>query len=347
MSTNYRINPEMIEKADKIYKENFPLITRFERAIFVSWYCSIGDCTFCYMSTQQEKISEPRKARRKLEGVLAEAYLCAKLGWEIEFISGGVESYTMDELEELLRYVYLITGKKQWLNIGIMGRDRLERFKPFLEGVTGTIETVNPEIHKIVCPSKPVKPIEFMFDSAGQIGLKKAMTIIIGLGESIEDFPLLDEFIRKHNVSRIIFYALNPIKGTPFEGKQGPEIEYFVEWIARTRIAFSKLEIIAGIWVSRVDYTGLILKAGANYLTKFPALKLFGSEHARAFVKNAEKERKFLGTLTELPEMELSEIDRMDIPISLREKTKAKISEYVKMIRKKNSLLTVNSDGNF
>ncbi len=332
----------LIYQADKTFKQNFTLTTRFERAIFVSWFCSIGDCTFCYLSTQQEKISEPRKARRKIEGILAEAFLCKKLGWGIEFISGGVESFTTEELEELLKYVNLIYGEKQWLNIGVMGKFRLEKLAPYLEGITGTVETINPEIHKIVCPSKPLKPIEAMFDSAQNLGLKKAMTIIIGLGETIQDFTLLEEFIKKHNISRITFYALNPIRGTPFEHKSGPKIEYFLEWIAKTRISFPKLEIIAGLWVSRVEYTDIILKAGANSLTKFPALKLFGSEHAKALVRNAEKERKFLGTLTELPYIDVSELDKIDLPISLREKTKARLSEYLKMIQKKNHLVEMS-----
>src|SRR3989338_2292595 len=163
----------LIYQADKTFKQNFTLTTRFERAIFVSWFCSIGDCTFCYLSTQQEKISEPRKARRRIEGILAETFLCKKFGWGIEFISGGVESFTTEELEELLKYVNLIYGEKQWLNIGVMGKFSLEKLAPYLEGITGTVETINPEIHKIVCPSKPLKPIEAMFDSAQNLGLKK------------------------------------------------------------------------------------------------------------------------------------------------------------------------------
>jgi len=43
---------DLIEQADRIYKENFPAETAFERAVFFSWGCTIGDCTFCYMSTQ-------------------------------------------------------------------------------------------------------------------------------------------------------------------------------------------------------------------------------------------------------------------------------------------------------
>ena len=43
---------ELLEKAQENYNNIFPKTTFFERAIFFSWGCTIGDCTFCYMSTQ-------------------------------------------------------------------------------------------------------------------------------------------------------------------------------------------------------------------------------------------------------------------------------------------------------
>ncbi len=52
--TNFEISEvnQLVEKADKIFKENFSPETCFERGIFFSWGCAIGDCAFCYMSTQ-------------------------------------------------------------------------------------------------------------------------------------------------------------------------------------------------------------------------------------------------------------------------------------------------------
>ena len=41
------------------------LIT-LERAVFLSWWCDKGDCAFCYMSTQKDKIKDPTKARRNI-----------------------------------------------------------------------------------------------------------------------------------------------------------------------------------------------------------------------------------------------------------------------------------------
>ena len=96
--------------------------TWFERAIFFSWYCSKGDCKFCYMSTQKVN----KLARRRKESILAEAIICKNLGWKVEFLSGGYESYSTDELVDLVKQIYLITGQKQWLNIGVLNKEIIE-----------------------------------------------------------------------------------------------------------------------------------------------------------------------------------------------------------------------------
>ena len=49
--------------------------TFFERAIFFSWYCSKGDCKFCYMSTQKDKITDPKLAKRRKESIIAETII--------------------------------------------------------------------------------------------------------------------------------------------------------------------------------------------------------------------------------------------------------------------------------
>ena len=82
----------------------------FERAIFTSWYCSIGDCAYCYMSTQKKLISKPKKAKRSMASVLAEAYLCRKLGWKIGFLSAGYGNYTQSSILELCKNVYEVYG---------------------------------------------------------------------------------------------------------------------------------------------------------------------------------------------------------------------------------------------
>ena len=294
--------------------------TWFERAIFFSWYCGKGDCKFCYMSTQKDKIKNPRLARRKKESLLAEAAICKACGWKVEFLSGGYESYDVDELVELTREIYEITKQKQWLNVGVLKKGELEKFKPYIEGVCGAVECINPKLHDKLCPSKPVSEIIGMFKACDELGLKKSMTIIVGLGEAEKDIPLLIDFIRKHKISKITFYALNPHPETIF--KKGPSTDYYVKWIKGARKEFPDLHIVAGSWVNRLPEISKLLGAGADAITKFPSIKLFNSKFAKEIENQARiAGRKFEGTMTKMPRIDAGQFDS---------KVQEKIAQYLK-----------------
>lgn len=301
----------------------------FERAIFTSWYCSLGDCTYCYMSTQKDLIKDPEKAKRRDSSILAEAFIGKQLGWKIGAISAGYGSYTQESILELVKKVVEITKEKVWLNIGVLPEPTIEKLAPYLEGIYGAVETVNPEIHKVVSPNKPIAPIEKMFSVCEKYNLKKAMTFIVGMGESIEDFDLLKEFIKKNNVDKIVFYALNPIKGTMFEKDSGPDIDYYIEWIRKTREAFPKISITAGPWVNRVGHLSRMLEAGADAITKFPAIKLFNTEHAKIIEEEiASSGYEFLSTFTKLPEFDEEYIMSLDLDEELKKEIVEKARSY-------------------
>lgn len=301
---------------------------RFERAIFFSWYCGIRDCAYCYMSTQPPK----RRAVRSKESLLAELLLCKRLGWDIGFISGGVGAFSQTRFKELLKEMYKVRGEKFWLNIGALGLKELKEYLPYTKGVVGSIETVNKEIHKRVCPSKLVEPYFKMWEKALGLGLRTGMTIILGLGESIKDFPELRKIIKRYKISKIHFYGLNPQKGTVFEKAKPPSVGYQAEWIRKTRAEFPLMDIQCGIWVDRVERVGRLLEAGADSISKFPALKKFGSKEAREMerqVKRAGKE--FRGTLTELPKVDWK---REVKKYGLGEGVLKKVLEYVKVMER-------------
>jgi len=315
-----------IEKANKVFLQNFPAETWFERAILFSWYCKIRNCKFCYMSTQPDK----KTAVRSKESLIAEAVICKNLGWEIGAFSGGIDAYSQADFKEIIKNVSNVCGKL-WLNVGALGEKEIKEYLPYTKGVVASIETVNPKLHDFVCPSKPTAPYEKMLGTAGKYNLKKAMTIILGLGETIEDFELLKNFIEKHKIDKIYFYSLNPQKGTVFENKEMPSAEYQAEWIAKTRIAFPKIEILAGIWLNKVDRVPLLLKAGANSISKFPALKAFGSKEAKKVEEGARKAgRKFKGTLTKLPKINWNEeVEKLNLEKNLKEKVNKKLNSYL------------------
>lgn len=290
-------NLELIAKAEKINKkEGYNTIT-LERAIFLSWWCDKGDCSFCYMSTQKNKIKDPKKAKRRIPAILAEAELCKRLGWNIEFLSGGYDSFETEEIQSIANNIYEITEEGVWLNIGIT--DDLEEYGEEIIGVTGAVETSNPELHDKICPSKSLTDIGNMLDKAKDLGFKRAITIILGLGETPDDIMYLIHYIKDHDIDRIIFYSLNPHEGTEFENSSQPASLYYAGVVATIRLTFPKIEIICGTWTDNLANIGPLILSGANGITKFPLFKMFGTKYG----KRVEEEvhwagRELKGTFT-------------------------------------------------
>ena len=197
--------------------------------------------------------------------------------------------------------------------------------------MVGSTETINPDLHKIVCPSKPLAPYERMFVAARELGLDRAMTFIVGMGEKKEDLELLKAFIGKYGISKIHIYGLIPHKGTMFEHSSPPSPEEQAWWIASLRIAFPDLDIQCGTWEDRVENLSYLLKAGSNSISKFKAIHLFGTGVAKEIEQQAaEAGRAFKGTLTELPDMDWKkEVEKLPVDNEMRERVWKKLSAYL------------------
>ena len=280
---------DLIKKANEITLNNHGNLITLERAVFLSWWCDKGDCAFCYMSTQKNKIKDPKKARRNINNIYAEAEMCKRLDWNIEFLSGGYESFTTQEIKEIATNIKKITGDGVWLNTGIT--DELEEYGPEIKGITGAVEVANPKIHEKVCPSKKLDDISNMLDVAGDLGFKKAITIILGLGESLDDVNYIIDYIKDHNIDRVIFYSLNPHKETIYANSSQPASLYYAQVVSQVRLAFPKIEIICGTWIDNLANIGILILSGANGITKFPLFKMFGTKYG----KRVEEEVKWSG----------------------------------------------------
>lgn len=290
---------DLLRKSNEITLSEHGNTITLERAIFLSWWCDKGDCAFCYMSSQKPRISEPEKARRNINSILAEAELIRRMGWNVEFLSGGYGSFSTDEIKNISKRIHTITGKPVWLNVGIT-RD-LEEYGKEIIGITGAVETANPELHDKICPSKSLDDIIEMLDMAGELGFKKAITIILGLGETPEDLKYLFNLIKKVGINRVIFYSLNPHKDTPYENTPQPASLYYADMMAATRIKFPELEIIAGTWIDNLANIGPLLLAGANGLTKFPLFKMYGTNYGRRVEEEVKwAGKKLKGSFTDL-----------------------------------------------
>jgi biotin synthase-like enzyme len=308
--------------------------TWFGRCIFLSWYCEKGTCDFCFRSTIKHRIKHAASAKRSMASILTDAIIGKNLGWRIEFLTGGYGIFDFEKIVEITKHVSKIYGEKIWVNLGALNKEEMERLKPYVQGICASIETVEPKLHKKVCPDKPVEPYSEMLKNALELGFKTSITIVIGLGEKKEDFELLADFIEKHKLSQVTFYALKPVKGTPYT--KSPEPEYYAWWIAQTRKRFPDITIMAGLTPKRVDYVKNLLEAGADGLTKFPAVGQFNSEKAQMIEKQARKAgMEFQGSLTKIPEVDWDkDVEKLDIDDELKQKIKIKLKQYVDQMRK-------------
>lgn len=307
----------------------------FERAIFISWYCSKRDCAFCYLSSRKHVNPDPIKDRRTISSILAEALICKACRWPVEFISGGCDSYTDEELLFIIKSIYEITGQKQWLNLGILNEKQLKLFKPYLAGVCGTVECITPKLRDRLCPSKPLDEIEDMFKLCDKLGIKKTITIILGLGEKLKDIEVLKKFIKKHNVDGITFYRLKPQKQTIFENAKPISRGYYVRWVKAIRDEFPKIKIITGSWLNHLDELHLLLEAGSDGITKFPSVRKFNSKYAKQIAEEVKKAgMKFGSNFTKVPKID---VDKLKFDDRLKSKIKINLDKYLKTMSKEKS----------
>ncbi|MFW6014500.1 MAG: radical SAM protein [Candidatus Nanoarchaeia archaeon] len=305
----------------------------FGRCIFLSWYCEKGSCKFCFRSTIKHKIKHSSSAKRSIESILTDAIIGKEMGWGIEFLTGGYGIFSFNEIVYIAKNVSKIYEKKIWVNLGVLNREELLQLKPFIEGVCASIETIEKVRHDELCPDKPIEPYEEMLETAKELGLRRSITIVVGLENGMEDIEILHKFIEKHELERITFYALKPVKGSPFE--KSPDAGYYAEWIKKTRERFPEIEIVAGLTPKNPEYTRHVVKAGANALTKFPVLKKFNSKETR-LIESQVKEAgyDFVGHLNTLPQIDVEgELEKLSLSDEQKEKIREKVEQYLRKMR--------------
>jgi biotin synthase-like enzyme len=292
---------ESLKLADKKTREVHGPEVILERALFLSWWCDVGSCSFCYMSTQKKRIKESGKARRRPSSILAESELLRRIGWKAAFVSGGYGAYDLSEIRALTKKVHDIIGEPVWLNVGVLSKSELTNFHEEVVGVVGSVEAVAKSVRQRVCPGKPLEPILSMFQDARDQGFKLGMTIILGIGESVDDVPLLLDFVKDNRIEKITIYSLNPHPSTPFSKSPPPASLYQAGVIASLRLKFPKLRITAGTWIDQLPNIGIVLLAGANGITKYPLFKMFGNRYGKKVEDEiAFSGRKLSGTFTDI-----------------------------------------------
>lgn len=319
---------QLLVEASQVYKQNFDGRTWYGRCIFFSWYCKKATCLFCYRSQLKHKNRFEKPAMRSMGSMLLEALFCKVFGWRIEFLTGGYQQdFVYEQIVEIAKNVSLVYGEKIWVNIGFIPPARIEQLRPFVKGVCASIETPTPALHDKVCPDKPIAPYETMFEHL--VGFKKSAAFIVGLGDSDEDIHFWFDFIQRHKLDRITVYALKPIRGGHYQ--QGPTHDQYLQWLAKLRIRFPTLEIIGGTNLRRSEEIGLMLDAGVNAITKFPATKQFGTR--KAFILTDQinsRERKFISNITSVPDLNWDElIEQLPIENQYKVQMKEQLKNYL------------------
>ncbi len=236
-----------------------------------------------------------------------------------------------EDILEIVKNVSLVYGEKMWLNLGVLPNSFLEQCRPYVKGIVASMETLHPDIHKEVCPNKPIEPYDRMFSTLE--GFKKSICIIVGLGDKLEDMHYLYDFIEKHKIDRVTMYALKPVRGTGYT--KGPSSDEYLAWMASLRIRFPKLEIIAGTNLRRCEEAGHYMKAGANALTKFPATQQFGTEKAKKIDAMIRKEnRTFTSNFVAYTDIDWeAEINALPIKEAYKKEMKEKLGDYLKKFK--------------
>ena len=247
-------------------------------------------------------------------------------------MTGGYGVMTFSDLLKIIKNVSIVYGEKVWLNLGAIPPSRLAELRPYIKGIYGSLETVTPGLHEHVCPSKPLAPYEKMFADLDP-ELKRSICIIVGLGDTLDDLKYLFDFIEKYRIDRVTLYALKPVRGTEYTA--GPTSDFYLQWIARLRIRFPKLQIVAGTNLRRCEEIGYVMKAGTNAVTKFPATKQFGTQKAHLVDKLIrEQGRTFISNITALPDLDWNaEIDALQIDDKYKLEMKEKIVPYLNRFR--------------
>ena len=270
-----------------------------------------------------------------MESMIVDAILGKNLGWKFEYLTGGYANRNIEDIVKIAKIISEVYNQKIWVNLGVLTEEEMAKLSPYVEGICASMETLNEELHNSICPDKPMEPYFEMLELAKEKGFKTSITIVIGLGEKKKDIDQVLSFIKEYGLDRITFYALKPVKGTEFENTKSPEIEYYSWWIKKVREEFPEIEIIAGLTPKKVDYVKDILEAGATAITKFPAVRLFGSEKAKSIEEQASLAgREFQGTLTKLSSVDWDkEVDKLDLNSELKEKVREKLKLYLKKMK--------------
>jgi biotin synthase len=242
-----------------------------------SGMCS-EDCSFC----SQSRVSRSKVERYPLleaREIIERAKDAKEAGAkEFSIVTSGQGLRKREEIKEIGAAIEAISGKlglETCVSVGIVPRETIEYFKA--RGLTSfhhNLET-SRTFFPSVCTTHDYEEDVETVREAKKAGLWVCCGGIFGLGESNCDRVELAMTLRELDVDAIPLNFLNPIPGTPVEGKNELDPFTCLKIIAMMRLVHPTKDIIVcgGREVNLRDLQCLIFPAGAsgtmlgNYLT--------------------------------------------------------------------------------
>lgn len=308
------VSEELLEEADIALCSNFTKDTWFELPVMISRIPEKAE--------ESAVLFDVKAPRRSLSSIEAELHVCQHLGWEpILHIDQGL--YNFQETYEIIKRAANICGRKVAVALGALTKNELALIRPYVSSLIVRLETVNKGIQKRIIPQKLLLGYLMTFGEARDF--ERGIELTLGIGETLEDISELVRFISTHDIGRVTFFVAQQ----KMLQKRSSSSFYIARWIAETRINFPKIKIAAGTWVQRQAEVGLFLRAGANAITQFPALRYFNSEYSRVIESEcANAKRRLRGTLSDHSRLE--SLDRSLI----KEEVRGKLDKYIAAMKR-------------
>ena len=323
----------LLAEAKKIYNQHFDGSVYFERSVFINWTCGIADCKYCYLSTQPKLAPN---AKRHPASILAEVLICKLMGWKVGYITGGLRVESKEYMAELLSKIEAVYGEKIMMNFGPYTKSEVDFFKDYVTGMGSAIESFDEELHKYICPSKPLTLLLSFLGHLQQAKLKKLITIILGIGEKKDDIQEVIANIKKYGIDTVQLCFLKPQENTVFDNVPPPNPQYMAWWIATLRIACPQLRIKIALVRERIEDTALYLEAGANDFSRFMIFKDFGSTYATQLEESCVKAgRSLQGSFKTVPGLDIeTPVAKLPFDDDLKNEILKRTKQYMKRLEK-------------
>jgi biotin synthase len=242
-----------------------------------SGHCS-EDCSFCSQSSRSLAAIEKYPLLQEDEMVAAARDAKERGAREFSIVTSGLSMRNARELERVGNAIARIkddVGLETCVSLGALSTENVSYLlSRGLRSVHHNLETAR-RFFPSVCTTHDYEEDVRTVSEAKAAGAWVCCGGIFGLGETIEDRVELALTLRELDVDSIPVNFLNPIEGTPLQGKSELTPFCCMKIIAMLRLCHPAREIIicGGRAVNLRDLQGLIFAAGAtgmmigNYLT--------------------------------------------------------------------------------